>query len=182
MVLFDDLRSVDGLEAAIARGLFSVATSSDEDHFAIRAQRGQSSAYKWPTVPPAEDSMDVALVGAFLGARRQHEALLEPQDIPLAVKRALLIRRNVPVLIYIVSEEGLVGRRFQLRPAFFTRLMADLEVADASETDVELSRWVRLLAVDELAARFKDLAAQSAQQSRRGPLRAALSRLTRAAS
>ena len=182
MVLFNDLGSLTGFEAAIARGLFSVATSSDEDHFAIRLQNGESYAYKWPTVPPAEDSIDVALVGAFLGARRQDEMLLEPQDIPLAAKRALVIRRNVPVLICIVSEEGLMGRRFQLKPAFFARLMDDSLPPEASEADIELSPWVQLSTLDELAARFKQLATQSVQQSRRGPMRALISRLTRTAS
>lgn len=181
MALFRDLRSLNGFEGAIARGLFSIATSIDEDHFAIRLQDGESYAYKWPTVPPAEESIDVALVGAFLGARRQDEVLLEPQDIPLAAKRALVIRRNVPVLICIVGEEGFMGRRFQLRPAFFARLMDELFPPEASEADVELSPWVRLLTLDELAARFKELATPSVQQGRRGPVRALLSRLTRAA-
>jgi hypothetical protein len=182
MALFDDLRSLAGLQGAIARGLFSVATSSDEDHFAIRVQCGQSYAYKWPTVPPAEESTDVVLVGAFLGARQQDEVLLEPRDIPLAVERAFVIQRNVPVLICIVSEEGLLGKRFQLTPAFFDRLMADRAPLNASEADVQLSRWVRLLKLDELAARFKDLATQCNGPSRRGPWRAVVSRLTRPAS
>ncbi len=181
MALFDDLRSVPGLEAAIARGLFSIATSSDEDHFAIRVERGQSCAYKWPTVPRAEDSVDVALVGAFLGARREDDTLLEPRDIPLAVERALVIRRNVPVLICIINTEGLAAQRFQLATALFDRLMMDCVPSDIAETDIELSPWVRLLMRDELAARFKDLVPITPPQSRRGPLRAVISRLTRAA-
>lgn len=182
MVLFEDLGSVAGLEGAIARGLFSVATSSEEDHFAIRVQDGRTEAYKWPTVPPPEDSEDVVVIGAFLGARRRDDVLLEPRDLPLAVERARVIGRNVPVLICIVNDEGLLGQRFQLMPALFERLMSGVAPDEVSEADVELSRWTLLLAFDDLAARFKELAATCSPHERRGPLRTMISRLTRAAS
>jgi hypothetical protein len=174
MVLLDDLRSMAGMEGAIARGLFSIATSSDEDHFAVRMNHGRSDVYKWPTVPPAEESKDVVLVGAFLGARRRAQGLLEPQDIPLAVRRALIINRNVPVLILVVTEEGLVGRRFQLRPEFFARLIAAGDPLDASEADVELSAGATLLTRPEVSARFKDLIGEYRHEASRGMIRALL--------
>jgi hypothetical protein len=174
MALLDELRSMAGMEGAIARGLFSVATSTDEDHFAVRLNHGRSDVYKWPTVPPAEESKDVVLVGAFLGARRRAEGLLEPQDIPLAVRRALTIQRNVPVLILVVTQEGLVGRRFRLRPEFFARLIAAGDRLDASEADVELSACATLLTRQEVSARFKDLIGEHWREASRGMLRAAL--------
>lgn len=157
MGLVGDLRSLAGLDGAIARGLFSIAASCDEDHFAVRLVDGGNAAYKWPTVPSAEESKDVVVIGAFLGARHPSEGILEPQDIPLAVRRALVIGRNVPVLIFLVSERGLLARRFQLIDAFFDRLLSSCTVLDASEDDVHLSRCVELLPPAELPGRFKDI-------------------------
>lgn len=172
MALFDDLRSVPGIPGAIARGLFYVATSSDEDHFAVRVSDGRGGAYNWPTVPSAEQSKDVVLVGAFLAAKRRGEPLLDPHDIPLAVRRARIIGRNVPVLIFAVTEDGLRGRRFQLRPRLFARLLASSGPVDASEADIELSRWITLLAPAQLSARFEEIADRQGWRQRRGRLRA----------
>jgi hypothetical protein len=179
MAVLGDLDAVAGAEGAIARGLFAVATSNDEDHFAVRMTGGQGNVYKWPTVPSAEESTDVVLVGAFLGARPRGEKILEPQDIPLAVRRALIIGRNVPVLICAITEDGLVGRRFALRRDFFARLMAGGRPLEATEVDVEMSRWVTLLAPHEVAARFKDLAASCSGRRRGGWLRALIDSVKR---
>jgi len=155
MPLVKDLRSLPGLKGAIARGLFSVATSADEDHFSIRAIHEEPAVYKWPTVPSAANSADVVMIGAFLGAARDDESLLEPHDIPLAVERALVIRRNVPVLMFMVTEHGLAAQRFELRVEFFNRLLVRGILVNASEHDVQLSRRITVLSPQDLAARFK---------------------------
>jgi hypothetical protein len=168
MALLEELSATAGLDGAIARGLFSIATSSDEDHFAIRLTQGQTGVYKWPTVPSAEESRDVILVGAFLGARERTEQLLEPSDIPLAVQRALVIGRNVPVLICVVTADGLLARRFRLRREFFERLMSHGTPLPAAEPEIELGRWATLLGPDELSARFRELAPARRSRPRRG--------------
>src|SRR5262245_5102843 len=155
MTLVKDLRTLSGLTGALARGLFSVATSTDEDHFSIRTSDEEPDVYKWPTVPTAENSKDVVLIGAFLGADRGDETLLEPQDIPLAAQRALLIGRNVPVLMFMVTRHGLAAQRFELRADFFLRLRARGMLLEASERDVLLSRRITVLSPQDLIARFK---------------------------
>jgi hypothetical protein len=166
MALVGDLNTLQGLAGAIARGLFGVATSADEDHFAVRTTGGESGVYKWPTVPSAEESRNVVVVGAFLGAKPDGESILEPQDIPIAVRRALILQRNVPVLIFMVAERGLMSQRFQLRPDFFARLMSKGSALDASQNDVHLTRRILLLAPKDLTARFKELFLQLGQPAR----------------
>jgi hypothetical protein len=166
MPLARDLKTLQGLEGAIARGLFAVATSADEDHFAVRRAGGESGVYKWPTVPSAEESRDVVAVGAFLGAKRDGESILEPQDIPMAVRRALILQHNVPVLAFMIAERGLMSQRFQLHPEFFERLMSKGSALDASQDDVHLTQRILLLAPKDLTARFKELFLQLGTHAR----------------
>jgi len=168
MALVRDLNTLQGLEGAIARGLFAVATSADEDHFAVRTAAGESGVYKWPTVPSAEESRDVVVVGAFLGAKRDGESILEPQDIPMAVQRALILQRNVPVLAFTIAARGLMSQRFQLRSEFFERLLSKGAALDASPGDVDLTPRTLLLAPKDLSARFKELFLQLATPARGG--------------
>ena len=168
MTLVGDLKTLRGLEGAFARGLFAVATSADEDHFAVRTAAGESGVYKWPTVPSAEESRDVVVIGAFLGAKRDGESVLEPEDIPMAVRRALILQRNVPVLAFMIGERGLMSQRFQLRPESFERLLSKGSALDASPDDVHLTPRLLLLAPKDLSARFKDLFLQLNASARGG--------------
>jgi len=177
MRLVKDLRVLPGLEGAVARGLFAVATSTDEDHFSIRAVDGETGVYKWPTVPSAADSKDVVLIGAFLGAARRHANLLEPQDVPLAVQRALVIRRNVPVLMLMVTESGLAAQRFALRADFFQHLLAQDTLLDASERHIQLSRRITVLSPPQLPGRFKEVFVTAGFRPRHSPVTAAVRRV-----
>jgi hypothetical protein len=177
MRLVENLDALPGVDGAIARGLFAVATSTDEDHFSIRAIGGEPGVYKWPTVPSAADSKDVVLIGAFLGAARRDANLLEPQDIPLAVQRALVIRRNVPVLMLMVTESGLAAQRFALRADFFQRLLTHGAPVDASERDIQLSRRITILSPPQLPGRFKEVFVTAGFRSRHSPVTTAVRRV-----
>lgn len=177
--LIKDLRSLPGLQGAIARGLFAVASSTDEDHFSIRAVGEEPAVYKWPTVPSAANSRDVILIGAFLGAARGDENLLEPQDIPLATHRALSLRRNVPVLMLMVTADGLAAQRFELRADFFQRLLAQETLLDASERDVHMSRRITVLSAEDLTGRFKEIFVDAGFRPHHSPVAAAVRRVIR---
>jgi len=179
MTLVKDLRALPGLNGAVARGLFSVATSTDEDHFSIRTSDEEPDVYKWPTVPTAENSKDVVLIGAFLGAACSDESLLEPQDIPLAAQRALLIGRNVPVLMFMVTQHGLAAQRFELQADFFHRLLTRGMLVEASEHDVLLSRRITVLSPQDLTARFKEIFLATGFGGRQSSVLAAVRRVAR---